>query len=75
MLEVRLDEKLNKYIVAALSTDKNADFVIVCKDEYEAKSICTQITMGMIPSPVDNPLKYQSCGVHPDGKTKIYNLK
>lgn len=75
MFEVKLDEKLNKYIVAPLTTNDSDDYMIVCKNEYEAKSLCTQITMGMIPSPIDNPLKYKSNGVHPDGNIKIYNIK
>jgi len=75
MLEVKLDTTLKKYIVAPLSSSGSDDYIIVCKNEYEAKSLCTQIAMGMIPSPIDNPLKYKANGIHPDGKSKIYNLR
>jgi len=75
MFEVKLDEKLNKYIVRPLLKKKSDDYIIVCKNEYEAKYLCTQITMGVIPSPRDNPLKYNSDGIHPDEKIRIYKIK
>jgi hypothetical protein len=75
MFEVKLDEKLNKYIVRPLLKKKSDDYIIVCKNEYEAKSLCIQITMGVIPSPIDNPLKYNSDGIHPDEKVRIYKIK
>lgn len=74
MLEVKLDQDLNKYTVAPMEfTDKN-NYVIVCKSEYEAKSLCAQIMMGMIKSPADEPLKYSNIGNHPDGKRALYSF-
>jgi hypothetical protein len=75
MFEVKLDEKLNKHIVAPVSAAKSDDYFIVCASEYDAKSLCAQITMGMIPEPVDNPLKYSSVGTHPNGITRLYRIK
>lgn len=75
MLEVKLDEELKKYTVSPISKGNSDGYVIICKNEYEAKSLCTQIAMGMIPSPNNNPLKYKSSGIHPDGNRRIYSMK
>ena len=70
-----LSLRLNKNVKRPLLKKKSDDYIIVCKNKYEAKSLCTQITMGVIPSPIDNPLKYNSDGIHPDEKIRIYKKK
>lgn len=75
MLEVREDSKLGKYVISPLSNKPELDYMILCQSETEAKTLCFQVTMGMIKSPVDNPLLYNAVGIHPNGHTKLYQLK
>ena len=75
MLEVKHDKNLNKYIVTPVGTEIQEDYLIECATELDAKSLCAQISMQMIPSPADNPLRYTSKGLHPNGHTRIFRLK
>ncbi len=75
MLEVKQDSKLGKYVISPLSNKPELDYMILCQTENEAKSLCFQVTMGMVKSPVDNPLLYNAVGIHPNGHTKLYQLK
>jgi hypothetical protein len=75
MLEVREDAKLGKYVITPLSNKPELDYMILCTSENEAKTLIFQITMGMVKSPVENPLLYLSVGIHPNGHTKMYQIK
>jgi hypothetical protein len=75
MLEVKHDKELKKYIVSPVGTDIQEDYLIECNSEFDAKSLCAQISMQMIPSPTDNPLNYTSKGMHPNGHTRIFRIK
>jgi len=75
MYEVKLDQELGQYVIQVVGTDSANDFAIVCNDEFEAKSLCTQITLQMIPTPNENPVNYKSHGLHPNGHTQLYILK
>ena len=75
MYEVRKDSDLDKFLVCPLGTDPQNDYAIVCRTEYDAKSLCAQIAMQMIPSPVEAPHKYKRLGIHPNGRTELYCLK
>lgn len=72
MLEVKYVESLKKYVVSPLSEE--GKYKVVFESEKDAKSLCVQISMGMFPSPMDNPLKYQSAGVDQDG-LKVFTLR
>ncbi len=75
MLEVKLDLHLKKYIVSPLNKKGKEDYLILCDSELIAKSLCAQISMELIPSPLTNPSKYSSFGVHPNGHTRILKYK
>ncbi len=75
MYEVKLDTSLRKYLVLPIGTEKQKDYAIICKNEFDAKSVCAQITMQMLASPEEAPFKYSSKGVHPNGHTRLYSLK
>ena len=75
MLEVREDTKLGKFVITPLSNKPELDYMILCDSENEAKTLIFQITMGMVKSPVENPLLYLSIGIHPNGHTKMYQIK
>ncbi len=75
MLEVKHDKELGKFVIRPIGTDIHDDYVIECTTEFDAKSLCAQISLEMIPAPVDNPLKYHSRGLHPNGHTRIFIFK
>lgn len=76
MFEVKFDKELNQFVIGRLGTSNDLeDYLIVSADEFAAKSLCAQISMQMIPAPTESPLKYQSIGLHPNGKTHLYSLK
>ena len=75
MLEVKFDKELDKFVVSPVGTDPQEDYLIQCANEFDAKSLCAQISMQMIPSPLINPLKYSSKGLHPNGHSRIFLLK
>jgi hypothetical protein len=75
MFEVKQDQKLGKFLVHPMGTDKQNDYAILCSSEFEAKNICAQIAMQMLPSPDESPFKYHSKGLHPNGTTRLYSLK
>ncbi|MCO4795240.1 MAG: hypothetical protein KC493_16095 [Bacteriovoracaceae bacterium] len=75
MLEVTLDTEIEKYVIKPLSKEVTEDYMIVCGSENEAKSLCVQVTMQMIPSPTSNPINYNSIGMHPNGHTRLFQYK
>lgn len=75
MYEVKIDSDLNKFIISVTGVKEQDDYVIVCTSEHAAKSLCAQITLQMIPSPSEAPLKYKLLGIHPNGRTNLYVLK
>jgi hypothetical protein len=74
MLEAKLDSELQLYVVGPLIKEGKDDYLIICDSEYMAKSLCAQISMGMLQSPSEAPVNYQSKGLHPNGHTKLFKL-
>ncbi|OUR99570.1 hypothetical protein A9Q84_00690 [Halobacteriovorax marinus] len=75
MYEVKKDSELGKYLVCPLGTEEHLDYAIVCNSEFDAKNICAQIAMQMLATPEESPLKYNSKGIHSNGRTRLYSLK
>ncbi len=75
MLEVKFDSEFKRYMITPLNRKGNRDYIIMMNSEYEAKFLCTQISMGIILSPDSGPLSYKSVGLHSNGHTLLFEFK
>lgn len=76
LLQVSKDTELGLFTVAPLE-EPNPDkkFVVVFKDELEAKHFLVSLSRKEIPSPMENRQRYKMMGTHSDGLTKVYIYK
>ena len=74
MYEVKEEKALGLFCVKPV-TSKGDPYMIIFASDLAAKNFCVQLAMGQVPSPTENPAKYQSKGIHPDGKTQLLALR
>ena len=76
LLQVSKDPELGLFTVAPMDeSHPERKFVVVFKEELEAKHFLVSLSKKEIPSPIENRQRYKLMGTHSDGMTKVFIYK